>query len=289
MLFGRWLQTSWGFVSTGVVAAVLLSAVVHAGWNALIKGRTDPLTASVGLSSTWAILGIALIPVVPLPAPQAWPWLAGSVAIHLGYLSAMVLAYRVGDLSLVYPLMRGLPPIGVTALAALWLGEWPAPAAALGLSLVIGGVVVLVRRRPQTSVLVPALGAAGCITAYTVADGVGVRASGSVVGYLVWLATLQGGLFAAGALLLGGRPLAQAAARRWRVGLASGILSMGGYLVALWAMGQAPIAVVAALRETSVVFAALIGAVWLSEPLGIRRGIAAALVASGAIVLRLSG
>ncbi len=274
-------------MSTGVVVAVLASAGVHAIWNALIKGRGDPLTASTGLALSWALGGGMLLPWIAPPAPAAWPWLAASLVVHVGYLSALVVAYRRGDLSVVYPLMRGTPPIAVLGVSSVVLAEPLAPGAGLGAALVIGGVIVLTRGLPSRAVLLPTAIAAACIATYTVLDGLGVRASGATASYLAWLMTLQGACFAAGALAIGRRPLLQAAARRWRTGLASGILSSGGYLVALWAMTQAPIAPVAALRETSVVFAALLGACVLGEPFGVRRGIAVALVAAGAAALRL--
>ena len=269
-----------------VVAAVLAAALLHAVWNALLKGRAgDAHVTSTGLSLAWALLAWPLVWVNgPLPL-AAWGPLLGSVAVHVVYFSLLTAAYRSGELSLVYPIARGVPPVLVAAGAAL-LGDVPSALAALGVGLVAAGIGLLGpgARAGRRAVLL-ALGAAVCTAAYTLLDAGGVRASAAGV-YGVHLFALQGTCFAGGALLLGGRPLARQVWDRRGLSLATGVLSALGYAAALWAMGQAPVASVAALRETSVVFAAAIGALALGEPFGLRRALATALVVAGALLVR---
>lgn len=277
-------------MSALVLTLVLLAALAHASWNAMLKGRKgDPLAASTGLCVVWALVGWPLTLVVPAPAPESWPWLGASVAVHLAYFALLVAAYGRGDLSFVYTIARGVPPMLVAGGAWLAAGERPSPAGLAGVALVAGGVLTIGggpktpgARRPLGLALATAVFIAG----YTLLDGLGARASAAPVGYLVWLVALQGTLFAAGALAWRRGPLAREVWARRGVGVLTGVLSAGGYAVAVWAMTRAPIALVAALRETSVLFAAAIGAIWLREPFGRRRLVAAALVAGGVALVR---
>jgi drug/metabolite transporter (DMT)-like permease len=279
-------------MSTFVAAAILASALVHASWNAMIKGRArgDPLASSTALSITWALVGWPLTWVVP-PLPEAaWLHLGISIAVHLVYFSLLVSAYRVGDLSFVYTVARGLPPVLVTALTAALIGERPSIVAVAGVLAITAGVLSLGltgEGAPAKKVLGLSLATAACIATYTMLDGTGTRAAGSPLSYLVWLTAIQGTLFAIGALVVGGRGLAREVRARSGAGLVTGVLSAGGYAVALWAMNQAPIGLVAALRETSVLFAALLGAFALREPFGKRRIVGALLVTLGALLVRL--
>jgi drug/metabolite transporter (DMT)-like permease len=270
-----------------VVAVVLGAALAHASWNALLRGRSgDPHAASTGLSLVWALLGGPLLPLCdPLPA-AAWPPLLASVAIHVVYFSLLTLAYRTGELGVVYPVARGLPPVLVAAGTWLFLDEGLDREGVLGIALVAAGVLALGAGRLGTPrAMLAAAGAACCTALYTLLDGLGTRASDPAV-YVLHLVAIQGSVFAGGALLLGGRPLAREVWARRSTAVASGLLSAAGYAAALWAMTRAPIASVAALRETSVLFAALLGALVLGEPLGQRRVLAAALVALGVVLVR---
>ncbi|MEZ4234676.1 MAG: EamA family transporter [Myxococcota bacterium] len=258
---------------TGTVAAVLLAAALHATWNALVKGRgVDPLTSSFGLSAVWAILGLplaaALLATVGLD-PATLPYLAASIAVHLTYFSLLVAAYGSGELSLVYPIARGLPPM-LVALGAAALGEPLSALAAAGVGALTLGVLVLTPplrgTRPPVAPVVFATGSACCTVAYTLLDGHATRLAGSPVVYLSVLTAVQGALFALGALAVRGPRILAAAWATRRVALGAGTMSVGGYGVALWAMGHAPIAAVAALRESSVPMAALLGAVARRAP-----------------------
>lgn len=276
-------------MSTLVLGLVLLGAVAHASWNAMLKGKKgEPLAASTGLCVVWAVVGWPLTLVVPAPDPASWALLAASVGVHLVYFALLVAAYRRGDLSFVYTIARGVPPLLVALAAWVVVGEDPGWLGLAGVGLIAMGVLWLgLGPRTGERPLALALLTAVFIASYTVLDGLGARRSDAPIGYLVWLVALQGTLFAVGALAWKGAPLAEEVWRRRGVGLLTGVLSAGGYAVAVWAMARAPIALVAALRETAVIFAAILGAVVLREPFGRRRLLAAALVAAGVVCVRL--
>lgn len=273
-------------MTADVVAVVLAAALLHATWNALLKGRTGDVHAtSTGLAVCWAVFAWPLVLAMGPLAREAWAPLAGSVAVHVVYFTLLTAAYRTGELSLVYPVARGLPPV-LIALGAAAGGEPPSLLGAVGIGLVALGILTLgPPERAGRRAVALATGAALCTAAYTLLDAGGVRAS-DAARYSVYLFALEGTIFAAGALVLGGRPLAEEVWARRDLALGAGVLSAAGYGAALWAMGVAPVAAVAALRETSVLFAALIGAIWLGEPFGRRRMVAAGLITLGAIAVR---
>lgn len=281
-------------VTTLVAALVLASALLHASWNAMIKGKTgDPLAASTGLAIAWALLGAPLVYFVPAPSSEAWPFLGASVLVHVVYFGLLVAAYREGDLSFVYTIVRGVPPALVAMIAFVAADEMPSLLGLAGVALIASGVLAIgggsplaARSRRATWL---ALATAVTVATYTVLDGLGARASGQPIGYLIWLTTAQGALFSVIALAVRGKPLAAEVRARWALGLLTGVLSAAGYGIVIWAMTEAPIALVAALRETSVLFAALLGALLLREPFGRRRVAAAFLVAAGAALVRFGG
>lgn len=279
-------------LTLGVTLAVLGAALLHAGWNALVKKSGDPLLETALIN---VMAGVAAIPVlvfVPLPDAAAWPYLATSVALHVGYFFALVGTYRAGDLSYSYPLMRGLAPL-LAALGALaWLGEAPTPAGWGGIALISAGVLSiglighrwLPNDRAATAwALVNAL----IIACYTVVDGAGVRLAGGAERYVLWIFLLDAVPFTLIVLWMRGPQFGLYVARHWRRGLAGGIAAATAYGIALWAMTLAPVATVAALRETSVVFATLIGIYLLNEPRLKRRLGGALAVAAGIVVLKI--
>jgi drug/metabolite transporter (DMT)-like permease len=268
---------------------VLAAAVLHAGWNALLKGTGDRLATVVLLDLTGVALAILALPLVPAPAPASRGLLALSVALHLGYELLLLLAYRAGDLSQVYPLARGTAPLLVAGYAGLVLGERLAPVQLLGLAGVCAGLLALVEvgrgpARPGAAVG-PALATGVLIAAYTVADGLGVRRSGTVAGYVAWLFLLHGLPIPLVALAVRGRALTARLRGHLGVGVAAGALSVAAYGLVLWAQRRGSLAVVAALRETSVLVAALIGSLVFGERFGRRRVLAAALLAAGIVAL----
>jgi drug/metabolite transporter (DMT)-like permease len=278
-------------ISFGVTLAVLAAALAHATWNAMIKSSSDVL---FDLTLVVFFAGLATLPLLPFveaPAPAVWPYIAASMAIHTGYYVALVGAYRAGDLSHGYPIMRGIAPLLVSLSALAWLGEAPKPMVWLGVLLICGGVLSLgfagFRWRDSRVSLGWALANAVIIAAYTLVDAAGVRTAGTPQTYVVWLFVLDALPFPFVIFLLKRKELTAYVARFWLRGLFSGVLSAAAYGVVLWAMTRAPVAAVAALRETSVIFAALIGAWLLKEGHIARRIAGAATVAAGVIALKI--
>jgi drug/metabolite transporter (DMT)-like permease len=276
-----------------LVPLVLLSAVLHATWNAVVKAaHADRLTTQSLVIWTSVVAGAATVPFVPAPAPASWPYIALSTAVHTLYYVFLLLAYRDGELSRVYPIARGTAPLLVALFATVLVGETLTLPQAVGVVLVSLGIVSLTFERglPQGSerrAIVAALLTGLTITAYSLIDGIGVRLSGSPLGYIAWLFAIEGIPFGLAALLLRGAPSLSAPAADWAKAIAGGLIATLGYGIAIWAMGQAAFAGIVSLRETSVVFGALIGAVFLGERFGPVRYAAAALVASGNLLLHL--
>jgi drug/metabolite transporter (DMT)-like permease len=280
-----------GGLPLSVTLAVLAAALAHATWNAMIKSSKD-----VQLDMTLVIFfaGLATLPLLPFveaPAPAVWPYIGASMAIHIAYYVALVGAYRAGDLSHGYPIMRGLAPLLVSLSALAWLGEAPTPMVWLGVLLICGGVLSLgfagFRWRESRVSLGWALANAVIIAAYTLVDAAGVRVAARPETYVAWLFVLDALPFPFVIFLLKRNELTAYVARFWLRGLFSGVLSAAAYGVVLWAMTRAPVAAVAALRETSVIFAALIGAWLLKEGHIARRIAGAATVAAGVIALKI--
>ncbi len=280
-----------------VFLAVLLGAALHAGWNAIVKSGVDKMLTTVLVAAASGLVGLIALPFVAQPAPASWPFLATSATLQVAYFALVAGAYRAADLAQVYPLMRGLAPALVAIIGYLWLGDHLGPAAWAGVALISAGVLSLALgysrapdgspRRSRAGVWL-ALANAGVIASYTLIDGAGARASGAPVGYAMWLFVLNALPLVAWGLIARRRALLAYARANLRPGLAGGLGNVGAYAIALWAMTKAPVAMVAALRETSILFAMAIAALLLGERLGPGRLAAAALVALGAISLRLA-
>ncbi|MEX2205226.1 MAG: EamA family transporter [Myxococcota bacterium] len=275
-----------------VTALVLLAAVMHAGWNAVTKSSPDR-TLTLGLVlGTSAVFGLVACWFVPIPAPASHPFLLVSACFHLLYQIFLLQAYRFGDLSHVYPIARGLAPVLVALFAALFAAEAPDGIQALGLGVASASITSLALE-PRTlgpgvtRSVVAALVTAAMIGTYTFLDGQGVRRAGDAYAYIawnLWLTSLPFCLF----VLLRRRARLAAILRTSEglKGIVGGITAMVGYAIVLWAMDRGAMASVAALRETSVVFAALIGTMLLGEAFGARRILAALGVALGVILLQ---
>jgi drug/metabolite transporter (DMT)-like permease len=276
----------------GVVAAVLVAAVLHASWNALLKGGQDRLVMVVLLDLTALVLSLLLLPLAGRPAPASW-WLLGlSVLLHAAYKVLLLQSYRVGDLNQVYPLARGSAPLLVAAFAGLVLGERLAPWQLAGLAGVCGGLLLLLetgRTGPRGRRMVGVALATGvAIAAYTVADGLGVRRSGTDLGYVAWLFVLGGVPIPLYAAAVHRRDLLARMREHLGVGVTAGAMSLAAYGLVIWAQRRGALAVVAALRESSVLVAALIGSLAFSERFGRRRVVAAACIAAGIVLLNLA-
>jgi len=275
-----------------VTLLVLLAALMHASWNALVKASSSKFLDVVAINLVSATIAAATLPFLPAIDRACWPWLAASVLLHQLYFAAVVGAYRFGDLSQAYPIMRGCAPMLVAVMGVLLLGEQLAATMWAGVALIVLGIIApaLIAARgirlPGRGTTVAAVNAV-VIACYTLVDGVGARASGNSAGYGMWLFLLIAVPMTAFAVVWRGRELAGYLRERWMLAAPGGTLLMGSYLIALWAMTQAPVAVVAALRETSVILAAIIGTVFLKERFGGWRIPGAALVAIGIAALNL--
>jgi len=277
-------------ISTPVALLVLLSALMHASWNYLVKASPDRLLDTAGLAVGGSLISACLLPWVPLPAPESLPWLGLTIFIHIGYFYALVEAYRHADLSVAYPLMRGSAPV-LVALVAPLVGETMSSGLLIGVALVGLGIMLPVwlglrRGAVAKAGIAFACGNAVIIALYTLVDGIGVRLSGSAASYTLWLFFLDAWGILAIAWWRHGPVVITHLRRRWRPALAGAVLTIGSYGIVLWAMTVSSIPAVAALREFSVVFAALLGAWLLKERMGRWRIAGALLVALGAASIR---
>lgn len=272
-----------------VFLLVLFAALLHASWNAIIKSSPDSGMDTVALTIAAALFSALALPFVAQPAPASWPWLAASVGLHVCYFLMLGAVYRIGDLSHVYPLMRGTGPLLVALSSALFLDETLSPLMWCGIGLICGGVMLPALRQPAVLAerATPlALLIAVVIAGYTLVDGYGTRASGSSLGYCLWMFLLEAPPIVLVAWRAQRGRLWQHCRTRWRFAAAGGVCVLGSYSIALWAMIAAPIAAIAALRETSVLFAAVIGCTLLKERLGVWRIAGAAVIAAGMAMLR---
>jgi phosphonate utilization associated putative membrane protein len=274
-----------------VAAAVLFGALLHAGWNVLVKSSSDKALDNALIPLLGSLVALPLVLVVGWPSAAAWPFILSSVVIHIGYYTALTGAYRHGDLGLTYPLMRGTAPLLVALSATVTLGETLSPLSWAGVLGVSCGVLALGLSRhalDSPRAVAFALANAVVIAVYTVVDGLGVRASGNALQYVLALFVLDGWPFALMVFARRGVGIAWPYTRgRWPVATLGAIASLGSYGIALWAMTRAPVATVAALRETSVLFAALLGTWFLHEAFNLRRAAGTALIVAGVMALRV--
>ncbi len=274
-----------------IVALVLLAALLHACWNALIKADGDKFLFMALMAGGSGLIGLTLVPLVPVPAAASWPYIGLSVALHTAYKLFLVQSYRHGDLSQVYPIARGVAPLIVTPFAVVIAGDVISLTSAAAIAVIGLGVASLAFRGGAPLAHDPrpvayALGTAVFIAAYTLTDGLGARLAGSPHAYAVWLFVLDGVPLTAIVLWRRRAVLTLARAKALR-GLAASVMSMTAYWLVIYGMTVAPIGPVAVLRETSVIFAAIIGALMLKEGLGRWRIAAASLVAVGVVMLRI--
>lgn len=277
-------------MSLAVIGLVLAAALLHASWNALLKSSADRL-ASLSLMTIGA--GVAAIPLVllrPLPNAASWFCIILSGILHTGYNLFLIRAYKIGDFGQSYPIARGSSPLLVALGAALFAGEQLGVYTVIGIALVSAGIVSLANlrslgRREHLSGPLAAFATGAFIAAYTVTDGIGARLAGDSIAYAGWLFVLDSIPLA---LIYWRRhrrsPVALGERETW-IGLAGGVMSLLAYAIVIWAVTLAPMGMVSALRETSVLFALLIGAVFLGEKLTLRRVLSCLVIAAGAVVL----
>jgi drug/metabolite transporter (DMT)-like permease len=280
-------------VTPAVTVAVLVAAFCHASWNAIIRMRADKLvsmTLLVSAAGLMALPGIFFFP--PLPA-AAWPYVIVSAIVHLGYNTFLALAYHHGELTRVYPLVRGSAPVVTLVISLLFLNEAVDASEAVGVAIVGFGIMVLAfdggwrKFLASPHVLMYAAATSLCITAYTLSDGLGAREADNAHQYVVWLFFLDMIPTLAVVLLVRRRAFLAAVEQNWRAGLLGGVLSLVAYWIVIWAFTVAPIPIVAALRETSILFALLIGMLWLGEKVTRVRAASIVLVLCGLALMRL--
>jgi drug/metabolite transporter (DMT)-like permease len=277
-------------LSLAVTFAVIAAAVTHAAWNAIAHGIKDQTLAFALIGVGGIAIGIPLVIVTAVPRADAWPYLLGSVAIHVFYNLLLMQCNRLGEFSQVYPLARGTSPLVVTILAAIFVHEHLALPQVAGVLIVSAGLAVLVLagRRPGRGAFAAAVGTGLTIAAYTTVDGMGVRLSASPVGYIGWLMVLESLCVPMFAVYRRRGVLLKQPKRVLAAGLAAGALSVLAYGLVLWAQTRGALAPIAALRETSVIFGAIIGAMVFREPFGRTRIAATVLVAAGIVLLNVS-
>lgn len=282
-----------------IVALLLAAALMHASWNALLKAdRSDRLATFGVIMTTGTIMGLVAVPFLPWIHPGAWKFLALSVIIHVAYYTFLLKAYSYGDLSHTYPIARGLGPLLVALVSGQLIGEHLRVQDILGVVLLSGGLVALAlplksaNPRPEGRHGLATLFAVLTgitIAAYIIADGFGVRAAGPTfehrIAYIAWLCVLEGPWLLVLAIALRPQTVWSHLKRTWWRGVIGGTIANVGYGIAIYALVLGPMAHVAALRETSVLFGALMGTLLLGEPFGLRRVAAAFVIVSGLVMM----
>ena len=274
-------------ISLPVTLAVLGAAALHAVWNVMVKSGPDKDLETVAIAVGSGLIALLLLPPLPAPAPASWPWLAGSAAVHILYFLFLAGAYRHGELSYTYPIMRGGGPMIVALAGIFFFKEIPLLGQAAGILLICAGILTFASGAHDRRATAFALGNAAVIAAYTLIDAQGARSSGAPVSYTLWFFALNGAVIGAYGLARRGAAMPAYLRRHWMRAALGGACAVAAYAVVLWAMTRAPVALVAVLRETSVIFAAVIATVVLKEKFTRRRFWATGSVLLGLIALRL--
>ena len=278
-------------MTLSVFLAVLLAALLHAGWNAIVKTGLSKQTSMFLLSVGHAAIGVVVALSQPFPAPEVWPWLFASGLIHMAYQMFLAYAYEQGDLSRVYPIARGAAPMIVLLVSLAFLSDPLEHWDFIGI-LVLGAGIALMARGVFSSgesrrMLPFAFGAACATAGYTLADGLGARVSGQPFAYVGWLMILSAVFFTPAVMALKGTAVLKADRKGWTFGMIAAAASFAAYAIAVWAMTKAPIALVGALRETSILFAVLIGWLFFKDRMDRTKITAACLIVAGVMLTRL--
>ena len=279
-------------METHIYIAVILAAGLHAGWNTLVKIGTDRFSMMLLLSLVHAGLAIPILPFVDIPPAAAWPWIIASALLHVGYQLFLVKAYAHADLSQAYPLARGTAPLIVTVLSLAFLGAMFTPVSLVAILAVSFGILLMAAKGAdggsmRLSGVFWALGTACFIAGYTLADGIGARITGSATGFIMWMMVFSAVGMTAFAVATRGRSAFPALVPSLRVGTLAGAMSLLAYWIVVWAFTQAPIALVATLRESSIVFATFIAYFALGEDVTRWRWISVCAIVCGAALMKL--
>lgn len=278
-------------MSFAILLAVLGSAFLHALWNALIKTGTSRLGAMIILSIGEVPIGLAVASLRPLPAPEVWKWVLMAGCAHFFYKFFLTYAYERGDLSRVYPIARGAAPLIVALAGSVLLNDHLTLHEFAGIAILGCGILLMAQgifSNGENRKMLPfALGSACATATYTMLDGTGARVAGDAIAYVAWVFVADGTFFATGMLLYKGLDILPRDGRAWGTGMLAAAASYGAYGVSVWAMTRAPIAVVAAVRETSILFAVMIGWLAFSEKMTRGKALAAFVIVSGVVLTRI--
>ncbi len=278
-------------MSFAILLAVLGSAFLHALWNALIKTGTSRLGAMIILSIGEVPIGLAVASLRPLPAPEVWKWVLMAGCAHFFYKFFLTYAYERGDLSRVYPIARGAAPLIVALAGSVLLNDHLTLHEFAGIAILGCGILLMAQgifSNGENRKMLPfALGSACATATYTMLDGTGARVAGDAIAYVAWVFVADGTFFASGMLLYKGLDILPRNGRAWGTGMLAAAASYGAYGVSVWAMTRAPIAVVAAVRETSILFAVMIGWLAFSEKMTRGKALAAFVIVSGVVLTRI--
>ena len=278
-------------MSATVFLAVLFAAFLHAGWNALVKTGGDKFQAMFIMSTSQGAIGLLMTIVLPLPSGQVWLWLLASGLVHSLYKFFLTSAYEHGDLSRVYPIARGLAPMLVALVGVFFLSDELAVLEYIGIAALGTGIIAMARgvfsNGESQHMLRFAFASALMTACYSLIDGLGARAAGDATVFVAWMFLIDGIIFGSWGLWRQGRAVLVASRRDWLRGCMAGAASLGAYWIAVWAMTQAPIALVTALRETSILFAVLIGVVVFRERFDRAKAVATVLIVGGVVLTRV--
>lgn len=279
-------------METPVFLAVLAAALLHASWNSVIQNGLDRFSSVVLLAVVQATIAIPILPFVPLPSVESIGWIVAAAGLHTGYKLFLVQAYAHADLSQAYPLARGTAPLlvslfSVTALGVAFEGYEVMAILAISIGILLMAFKGAVEGRMRGNALFYALATAVFIASYTLVDGIGARIAGTPSGYVLWMVVGDAMGMMAFATWSRGRSAFPALVHAWRSGVAAGAMSLGSYWIAVWAYTQAPIALVATLRQSSILFAILIAAFVMHEPVSRWRWASAVVIALGVAAMRL--
>ena len=277
-------------MSLTVFEIVLVAAVLHASWNAIVKAGKNTVLTMVLVTASAALWAVVLLPVLPSPSPESWPYIALSAALQIVYFALVARIYRIADMSQTYPIMRGAAPLIVALAGTLFLDETLSSPAWLGVCIICSGILIMLWSGGQKSRegLILALLNALVISGYTLVDGIGVRLSAAPASYTLWIFLITGAAIASWATLTQWSQTRHYLRLNWHLGAIGGLGTLVSYGLALYAMTQAPVAVVAALRETSILFSAVISWLILKEHITVVRCVSVCVIAIGAITLRLA-
>ena len=280
-------------MTTGVFAMVLGAALLHAAWNVLVKVNADRLVMIAIMMMSQVAVALLVVPFVAFPTPASWPYIGASTALNTAYCVFLIQAYRHGDLSHVYPVARGAAPLIVAVLSVAIVGETLSREAALAVVLVALGIMSLTLTRGtggfrDPKAMLYAVGTGVIIAGYTVVDGLGARLADSAHSYAFWVHLLNGIPITLLALHLRRGQVLVSVRQSWKPGVLAGLISLLAYWIVIWAMTQAPMALVSAVRETSMVFAVLFGVFFLKERLDLVRLASTGMTLIGTVMIKMS-